>query len=228
MESERSAKTLSEERSWIGARKLERAAYARRRKFTRSGRWNETSAHRFEMRCARFARSAHWRAGANRERKDRPRNHSSPGGTHFRIDILLASASNAVVVGFNIKVESTAVSVAETRGVQVKLFQRYLQVIDRGEGSHGRNARSGDTRDRDQPCHKQVFKLSQGIVAECLVSPAGGKGGPQVPRARVVRDGQPNGLTTPAYDDPAPRIQDDVTEVRNRSLSEASSLADLP
>src|SRR5437762_5141027 len=37
-------------------------------------------------------------------------------------DILLASASNAVVVGFNVKVENMAVSAAKSEGVQVKLY----------------------------------------------------------------------------------------------------------
>src|SRR5207253_11410493 len=37
-------------------------------------------------------------------------------------DILLASASEAVVVGFNVKVESMAVPAAKREGVQVKLY----------------------------------------------------------------------------------------------------------
>ena len=37
-------------------------------------------------------------------------------------DILLASASNAVVVGFNVKVENMAVTAAKHEGVQVKLY----------------------------------------------------------------------------------------------------------
>src|SRR5947199_2748660 len=37
-------------------------------------------------------------------------------------DILLASASDAVVVGFNVKVESMAVSAAKREGVQIKLY----------------------------------------------------------------------------------------------------------
>ncbi|MDQ3198669.1 MAG: translation initiation factor IF-2, partial [Verrucomicrobiota bacterium] len=45
-------------------------------------------------------------------------------------DILLASASNAVVVGFNIKVESNAVGAAKREGVQVKLYSIIYELID--------------------------------------------------------------------------------------------------
>ncbi|MEP6810631.1 MAG: translation initiation factor IF-2, partial [Chthoniobacterales bacterium] len=45
-------------------------------------------------------------------------------------DILLASASNAVVIGFNIKVESNAVNAAKREGVQVKLYSIIYELID--------------------------------------------------------------------------------------------------
>ena len=45
-------------------------------------------------------------------------------------DILLASASNAVVVGFNVKVENNAVGTAKREGVQVKLFSIIYELID--------------------------------------------------------------------------------------------------
>src|SRR5256714_13406701 len=38
-------------------------------------------------------------------------------------DILLASASDAVVIGFNVKVESMAVPAAKREGVQTKLYR---------------------------------------------------------------------------------------------------------
>src|SRR5207244_9622355 len=45
-------------------------------------------------------------------------------------DILLASASNAVVVGFNIKVENIAVTAAKREGVQIKLYSIIYELID--------------------------------------------------------------------------------------------------
>jgi translation initiation factor IF-2 len=45
-------------------------------------------------------------------------------------DILLASASNAVVVGFNVKVESMAVPAAKREGVQIKLYSIIYELLD--------------------------------------------------------------------------------------------------
>src|SRR5213080_3968422 len=45
-------------------------------------------------------------------------------------DILLGSASNAVVVGFNVKVENMAVSAARREGVQVKLYSIIYELLD--------------------------------------------------------------------------------------------------
>src|SRR5260370_42671056 len=45
-------------------------------------------------------------------------------------DILLASASNAVVVGFNTKVENMAVSAAKREGVQIKLYSIIYELLD--------------------------------------------------------------------------------------------------
>ncbi|MDP9003942.1 MAG: translation initiation factor IF-2, partial [Verrucomicrobiota bacterium] len=86
-------------------------------------------------------------------------------------DILLASASNAVVVGFNIKVESMAVNVAKREGVQVKLYSIIYELIDQMK-----EAMAGmlDPEHRETVIGhaevKQIFKLSRGIVAGCLVT----------------------------------------------------------
>src|SRR6202023_3300421 len=45
-------------------------------------------------------------------------------------DILLASASNAVVVGFNTKVENMAVTAAKREGVQIKLYSIIYELLD--------------------------------------------------------------------------------------------------
>ena len=46
----------------------------------------------------------------------------SAAGPISESDILLASASNAIIIGFNTKVESNAVKVAKREGVEVKLY----------------------------------------------------------------------------------------------------------
>ncbi len=124
-------------------------------------------------------------------------------------DILLASASNAVVVGFNIKVESNAVTVAKREGVQVKLYSIIYELIDQMK-----EAMAGllDPEHRETVIGhaevKQVFQLSRGIVAGCLVTDGRIS---RTGRARVLRRRQPvydGGLST------LRRFQDDVKEVR--------------
>jgi translation initiation factor IF-2 len=125
-------------------------------------------------------------------------------------DILLASASNAVVVGFNVKVESLAVGAAKREVVQVKLYSIIYELIDQLK-----EAMAGllDPEHRESVIGhaevKQIFQLSRGIVAGCLVTDGRIA---RTARARVLRRRQPvydGGLST------LRRFQDDVKEVRN-------------
>jgi translation initiation factor IF-2 len=125
-------------------------------------------------------------------------------------DILLASASSAVVVGFNVKVENMAVSAAKSEGVQVKLYSIIYELLDQIK-----EAMAGllDPEHRETVIGhaevKQVFQLSKGIVAGCLVTDGRIA---RVARARVLRRRQPvydGGLST------LRRFQDDVKEVRS-------------
>ena len=125
-------------------------------------------------------------------------------------DILLASASNAVVVGFNVKVENMAVTAAKREGVQVKLYSIIYELIDQMK-----EAMAGllDPEHRETIIGhaeiKQVFELSRGTVAGCLVTDGRIA---RTARARVLRRRQPvydGGLST------LRRFQDDVKEVRS-------------
>jgi len=125
-------------------------------------------------------------------------------------DILLASASNAVVVGFNVKVENMAVSAAKREGVQVKLYSIIYELLDQIK-----EAMAGllEPEHRETVIGhaevKQVFELSRGIVAGCLVTDGRIT---RAARARVLRKRQPvydGGIST------LRRFQDDVKEVRS-------------
>jgi translation initiation factor IF-2 len=125
-------------------------------------------------------------------------------------DILLASASNAVVIGFNVKVENMAVSAAKSEGVQVKLYSIIYELLDQIK-----EAMAGllEPEHRETVIGhaevKQVFELSKGIVAGCLVT--NGRIA-RTARARVLRKRQPvydGGIST------LRRFQDDVKEVRS-------------
>ena len=125
-------------------------------------------------------------------------------------DILLASASDAVVVGFNVKVESMAVPAAKREGVQVKLYSIIYELLDQIK-----EAMAGllEPEHRETVIGhaevKQVFQLSRGIVAGCLVTDGRVA---RAARARVLRKRQPvydGGIST------LRRFQDDVKEVRS-------------
>src|SRR5437588_641351 len=112
-------------------------------------------------------------------------------------DILLASASNAVVVGFNVKVENMAVSAAKSEGVQVKLYSIIYELLDQMK-----EAMAGllEPEHRETVIGhaevKQVFHLTRGIVAGCLVTDGRIA---RVARARGLRRRQPvydEGLST--------------------------------
>jgi translation initiation factor IF-2 len=124
-------------------------------------------------------------------------------------DVLLATASNAVIVGFNVKVENQAASAAKREGIQIKLYSIIYELLDQVK-----EAMVGmlDPEIRESVVGhaevRQVFELSKGTVAGCFVTDgrilrAG--------RARVLRRRQPiydGGIAT------LRRFQDDVKEVR--------------
>ena len=124
-------------------------------------------------------------------------------------DILLATASNAVVIGFNVKVENSAQNAAKREGVQVKLYSIIYELIDQVK-----EAMAGmlDPELRETIIGhaevKKVFELTKGIVAGCRVTDGRIA---RTARARVLRRRQPvydGGLTTLRH------FKDDVKEVR--------------
>ena len=210
MESERSAKTLSEER--LLDRRADKLSAPQRATLESLLEAADGKKHlRIVLKCdAQGSLEALTGALEQIESKkiDLEIIHSGVGPIS-ESDILLASASNAVVVGFNIKVESMAVNAAKREGVQVKLYSIIYELIDQIK-----EAMAGllDPEHRETVIGhaevKQVFKLSKGIVAGCLVTDGRIA---RTARARVLRKRQPvydGGLST------LRRFQDDVKEVR--------------
>lgn len=125
-------------------------------------------------------------------------------------DVLLAAASGAIIVGFCVKVESSAAAAAKREGVQIKLYSIIYELIDQVK-----EAMAGmlDPETRETVIGhaevKKVFELTKGLVAGCLVTDGRiARSG----RARVIRGRQPiydGGLAT------LRRFQDDVKEVRS-------------
>ena len=211
MESERSAKTLSEER--LAAKRAEKLTTPQRATLeSLLEAADGKKVLRIVLKCdAQGSLEALVGALSQIESKkiDLEIIHSGVGPIS-ESDMLLASASNAVVVGFNVKVESNAVTAAKREGVQVKLYSIIYELIDQIK-----EAMAGllDPEHRESVIGhaevKQVFQLSRGIVAGCLVTDGRVA---RTARARVLRRRQPvydGGLST------LRRFQDDVKEVRS-------------
>lgn len=124
-------------------------------------------------------------------------------------DVLLCSASDAIIIGFGVKVETSASQAAKREGVQIKLYSIIYELIDQIK-----EAMAGmlDPELRETVVGhaevKQVFDLSKGTVAGCLVSDGRI---PRSARARILRKRQPiydGGVST------LRRFQDEVKEVR--------------
>jgi translation initiation factor IF-2 len=125
-------------------------------------------------------------------------------------DVTLAAASDAVVIGFGVKVESKALRTAKAQGVQIKLYSIIYELIDQV-----REAMLGllDPLSREKVLGhaqiKQVFKVSKGRVGGCVVTDGRII---RSARARVLRAKQAvydGGFHT------LRRFTEDVQEVRN-------------
>ncbi|MFV0338435.1 MAG: translation initiation factor IF-2 [Chthoniobacterales bacterium] len=124
-------------------------------------------------------------------------------------DVLLSSASDAIIIGFGIKVEAKASTTARKEGVQIKLYSIIYELIDQVK-----EAMTGmlDPMLRESVVGhaevKQVFNLTKGKVAGCMVTDGRIS---RTSRARVLRGRQPiydGGLAT------LRRFHDEVKEVR--------------
>ncbi len=130
-------------------------------------------------------------------------------GSISESDILLASSSGGVVLGFNVKVESNAVKAAKREDVQVKLFSIVYELIDQvKEAMLG--MLEPETREKilGHASVKKVFKVNRGRAAGCVITDG------KVLRkahARVLRGKQPvfDGKMSTLR-----RHQDEVAEVK--------------
>ncbi len=135
--------------------------------------------------------------------------HSGVGAV-TETDVSLASASNAVVLGFNVRPEPKALSLAEQEGVSIELFDVIYNAIDRVK-----SAMVGllEPIERENILgHAEVkatFHISKvGTIAGCMVIDGVIRRGA---RARVIRDGVTVYESTIAS---LKRFKEDVREVQ--------------
>ena len=134
--------------------------------------------------------------------------HSATGPV-TESDVLLGSASDAVLIGFGVKVENKALAAAKREGVEVRLYSVIYELLDQV-----REAMVGmlDIETRESIIGnaevKQVFKIKRGRVGGCIVMDGRIN---RKARARVIRGGQTvydGGIVT------LRRFQDEVDEVK--------------
>jgi translation initiation factor IF-2 len=125
-------------------------------------------------------------------------------------DVLLAAASNAVVLGFNVRPERKAVEVAERDKVELRLYTVIYDAVDEMKKAlEGllepsiREIRQGAAEVRD------TFKISKvGTIAGCFVSDG------KVTRAAQVRLLRDNVVIHTGKVSSLKRFKDDASEVR--------------
>ncbi len=112
--------------------------------------------------------------------------HASVGGIS-ESDVLLASASQGVIIGFNVRPEIKAAQLADREGIELRLYGIIYDVIaDVRAAMEGLLAPTYKENPLGRAEVREVFSVSKmGMVAGCMVVEGGITRGAQV---RVVRD----------------------------------------
>jgi translation initiation factor IF-2 len=135
--------------------------------------------------------------------------HRGVGGI-TRNDVMLAAASNAMVVGFNVRPNAEARQQAEQEGVEIRTYRVIYQLTEDIEQALVGMLRPVETEETLGEAEvRQVFRASRvGRIAGCMVRSGVVRRGANV---RIVRDGTIIYETTI---DSLRRFQDDVREVQ--------------
>ncbi|MFM7598658.1 MAG: translation initiation factor IF-2 [Actinomycetota bacterium] len=132
-------------------------------------------------------------------------------GAITKSDVTLASASDAVVVGFNVRPEGKVAEYASQEGVDVRFYSVIYQAIEEIEAAlRGMLKPEFEEFQLGMAEVREVFKSSKfGTIAGCLVRSGDIR---RNTNARLIRDGAvvANDLTISGLR----RFKDDVTEVR--------------
>jgi len=125
-------------------------------------------------------------------------------------DVLLASASNAIILGFHVPMETGTASLAKREGVEIRLYNVIYELVDDvRDAMTGRLAPEERERVLGQAQIRQVFELSnRSRVAGCMIT----KGRVHSrARARIIRS---NDVIFEGRLQNLKRFQNDANEVR--------------
>ena len=97
--------------------------------------------------------------------------HSAPGGI-TEGDIVLAEASNAIIIGFNVVSEEHAAKIAEARGVEIRLYNVIYRITeDLQKSMVGLLEPEEQENILGRAVVRTIFKISRiGTIAGCYVS----------------------------------------------------------
>ncbi len=125
-------------------------------------------------------------------------------------DVLLASSSDAVILGFNVKVETNAVRAVKREGVQVKIFSIVYELIDQVKDAM-LGMLEPETRETvlGHAEIRQIYKLNKGKAAGSYVTDGKML---RTAEARVLRDGQ---VVFDGRMSTLRRFKDEVEEVKS-------------
>jgi len=112
--------------------------------------------------------------------------HAAPGGI-TEGDVVLAEASNAIIIGFNVVSEEHAAKIAETKGVEIRLYNVIYRITEDLQKSMTGLLEPEETeRSIGRVVVRTTFKISRiGTVAGCYVS--SGHAGKNA-KVRLIRD----------------------------------------
>jgi translation initiation factor IF-2 len=135
---------------------------------------------------------------------------SSGIGAISQTDIELASSSEAIVVGFNVKMDSGAAPLAKNKGVRVILHNIIYELIDRMREEMAELLDYEYTENHLGTAEvRQVFHLAKAVVAGCMVT------GGQMVRDKSVRVRRGSKILFEGEIDSLKRQKEDQVEVRS-------------
>lgn len=132
-------------------------------------------------------------------------------GTVTESDVVLASASDAIIIGFNVRPGSKIMEYAKEKGVDIRLYNIIYKLLEEVESAmKGKLEPVFEERVVGEAVVRKLFKFSKvGTIAGCYVTSGCIKRGAKVRLIRdgiVVYDGSINSLA---------REKDQVKEVKN-------------
>jgi translation initiation factor IF-2 len=97
--------------------------------------------------------------------------HAAPGGI-TEGDVVLAEASNAIIIGFNVVCEEHAAKIAEAKGVEIRLYNIIYRITEDLQKSMAGLLEPEETENTlGRVVVRNTFKISRiGTVAGCFVS----------------------------------------------------------